>query len=105
MTKEEVKQILQIPSDDTSQDEYIETMLPMLVEFVQAECNNDFTDEEGEVQLPGPLKVAIAKMIEYNTRSSGVASKSLGRKSVSYSLDFPDSILRLLRPYKRVRFI
>jgi hypothetical protein len=94
----EVKDILGI--SDYKQDGYIDTTIPLYIDFVKEYCNNQFLGSE---ELPGGVKLAIAKMIEFNLNKSGVSSSAFGEVSYSYSLDFPASILRLLQPYARIR--
>lgn len=82
-------------------DEYYSAMLPLLLEHVQAECNNSFGDP---VTIPGGVKIFMAKAIQHNQNKAGLKSRTMGTVSYSYDLEFPESIYRYLRPYKRVRF-
>lgn len=84
-------------------NDYVETMLPLMIEAVKDYCNNPFKDDDGKENIKGGAKIAVAKWIEYNTIQAGIESRSQG-VSYSYSIDIPDSIKTLLRPYKRVRF-
>jgi hypothetical protein len=98
MNLQEVKDIL--AKTDTKHDGYIDTVIPLYIDFVKEYCNNQFL---GSAELPGGVKLAVAKMIEFNLNKSGISSSSFGEVSYSYSLDFPASILRLLQPYSRIR--
>jgi hypothetical protein len=98
MNLQEIKDIL--GRSDSKHDVYIDTVIPLYIDFVKEYCNNQFIGSE---ELPGGVKLAIAKMIEYNITQSGISSNSYGEVSYSYSLDFPASILRLLQPYSRIR--
>ena len=174
ITRAEVKNILQI--SDTGKDDTIETMIPIVRDFVIGYCNNKFlndnkyytsnligfygdkvidgnsglatfsvgmniyitgsdnndgaytvkqvadgsirTDKQmtletaGEsitiyqVQYPEGLKLAVANMVGFQlNQTQGVTSESIGDYSVSYSMNYPDSILQSLRPYKKVKFV
>jgi hypothetical protein len=99
----DIKEILGISPNNFEHDDYIETCIPLFTEFIQDICNNNFLNNEGNVQLRGGAKIALAKMIEFNMQKSGVASRSFGEVSYSYSLDFPKSIISLLSPYNRIK--
>ena len=101
MTLQEVKNILEYTT--TKHDTYINTVIPLLTEFIQDYCNNSFLDETGQVVLKGGAKIALAKMIEYNMNKAGNSSRTFGEVSYSYDTDFPSSILKLLQPYSRIR--
>ncbi|WP_433958849.1 phage head-tail connector protein [Cytobacillus horneckiae] len=102
MDKEEVKKILQIKT--TKHDEYFETMIPLLIDWVATHCNNSFKDKLGQLALSGGVKIFIAKACEHNMNVSGVSSRSMGSVSYTYDMDFPPAIMNLLKPYKRVKF-
>jgi len=97
--KEEVKVLLRISSDDTSLDSYLEAVIPLLIDFAEEHCNNKWGEE-----LPGGVKLFVAKAAEYLQREMGVEAESLGDYSISLKADFPDSIMGLL-PKKRVEFV
>jgi hypothetical protein len=84
-------------------EQYINTSIPLLIEFAQEDCNNSFTDEYGVLSLKGGLKLFIAKCIEYNLNKAGVSSRNFGEVSYSYDTSFPPSILKFLEPYRRVK--
>jgi hypothetical protein len=98
MELQEVKNILNIA--DTKHDLYMDTVIPLYIEYVKDYCNNQFVEKD---ELPGGVKIAVAKMVEFNLNKSGISSKSMGEVSYTYSLDFPQSILRILQPYSRIR--
>lgn len=84
-------------------DGYLTEITPILVDFAKEHCNNPF-EKDGEESLPGPVRLFVAKAAQYNMNPAGVTGRSMGGASYSYELDFPESIMKLLRPYKRVRF-
>lgn len=101
MIAQEVKDILGITT--IKHDIYINTVIPLFIEFTQDHCNNSFTDENEILSLKGGVKIAIAKMIEFNMNKAGQKSRNFGEVAYSYETDFPVSILRLLEPYRRIR--
>lgn len=99
----DVKTILGIR--DSKDDEYLAIMIPILIEHVVAYCNNSFVDSlTGTLILPGGVKLFIAKACEHNMQQAGLKSRSMGSVSYSYDLEFPESLNKYLRPYKRLRF-
>lgn len=99
---EEIKSILGIKN--TKHDEYLSIMIPILLEHVTAFCNNNFTSRTGEVDVPGGVRLFIAKACEHNMQNAGLKSRSMGSVSYSYELEFPLSLTSYIRPYKRLRF-
>lgn len=94
----DVKKRLQIKHN--RHDEYIEEVIPDLIEYAEAYCNQTFEE------LPGPVKLFVAKAIEYNMNKAGLSSESVGGElSYSYDMDFPQSLMKLLKPYRKVRFV
>lgn len=101
---DEVKGIMRIQGED--HDMFLSIMVPILEEHVIEHCNNRFTkNSNGETVLPGPTKLFIAKAAEYNMQKTGLKERSMGSVSYSYDLQFPDSLYKYLRPYKRIKFI
>ena len=106
MDVSDVKTLLQIPADDASKDDYLEAVVPLLVEYVKSYCNQTFTEDEIEV-LPGGVQLAIAKMAEFNMANVTEKSTTVGAYSVTYTTgsEYPKSIMKLLRPYRQVSFV
>ena len=101
----EVKAIQGIPSTETDHDEYIKTMLPLMMEAIMAETNNNFgITEDGSLRIPGGVKIYLAKAIQRNLRDSTIKSRSMGSVSYSYDTAIPPELLKFLAPYKKVRF-
>ncbi|TCN25487.1 phage head-tail connector protein [Mesobacillus foraminis] len=103
LTISEAKDLLGITT--TKHDVYLDTIIPLFVEYIQDYCNNSFIDEYGQVVFKGGAKIALVKMIEFNMNKSGISSRSFGEVSYSYTTDFPPSILTLLQPYSRIRLL
>lgn len=99
----EVKTILQ--EKTTKQDEYLATMIPHVIEFAKEYCNNKFLDANKQEALPGGVRIFVAKACEFNMNKSGLKGRSMGDVSYSYETDFPPSLLKWLKPYRKVRFV
>lgn len=100
---EEIKTILGIKN--SIHDEYLSIMVPILFEHVTAFCNNNFvSNRTGIVEVPGGVRLWIAKACEHNMQNAGLKGRTMGSVSYSYELEFPSSIMSYLRPYKRLRF-
>lgn len=101
----EIKQILQMNENDYSRDSYIATMLPLLVEAVMAHTNNTFgIRRDGSADLPGGVKIYLAKALERNGMKTGLKSRSMGSVSYSYDTSVPVELMDFLKPYRKVRF-
>lgn len=102
MDIDEVKTILGIKND--KHDEYLTTMIPILTDHVKEFCNNKFENEAGDTVLPGGVRLFIAKACEHNMQNAGLKGRTMGTVSYTYDLEFPNSLLSFIRPYKRLRF-
>jgi hypothetical protein len=85
---------------DNSKDDYLNTMIPLIVDDVQEQCNNTFDISN----LPSGIIRYLAKALEFDMGDSRLKSRSLGNVSYSFNTELPDSVAKLLRPYKKVRF-
>lgn len=101
---DEIKGILNI--QDSTHDDYIMTMLPLIFEDVMVQTNNNFGGllTDGTIRIPGGVKIYMAKTIEQNLNQAGLKSRSMGSVSYSYDTEVPENVKRLLRPYKRLKF-
>jgi len=102
----DVKTLLQIAEDDTSKDDYLEAVIPLLVDYAKDYCKQTFTEDEVEV-LPGGVQLAIAKMAEFNMANVAEKSTTVGAYSTTLvaGTEYPKSITKLLRPYRQVKFV
>jgi hypothetical protein len=85
-------------SNTTKHDDYLTEMLPIMIDYTKTECNNTFSDE-----LPGGVKLFIAKAIEFNMNPSSLKGRTMGEVSYSYNTEFPRSITRYIAPYRKAR--
>lgn len=101
MTLEELKIRLKIPLEDTTQDEYLQVALDDAIDYVKEYCRQTF--EEG---LPPAVKQAVAKLVKAYQENSNIASMSMDGLSKSFfEGSTMNEVHRLLKPYRRVRFI
>ncbi len=105
-TAEQIKEIKLINGErGTEKDDYYRAMLPIVFDEVKEHCNNTFGETETEAPvLPGGVKKFMAKAIQHNENKAGLKSRSMGSVSYSYETDFPESLYKHLRPYRKVRF-
>lgn len=105
-TIDDIEEYKNINEEQSSNhDKYYMTMLPLLLDYVEEYCNHRFPkDSNGKPNLPGGVKIFLAKSIQHNMTKAGIKSRSMGSVSYSYDLEFSDSLLKYLRPYKKVRF-
>lgn len=102
---QEIKTLAGIPSSETKHDEYIAVILPMLMEAVMTETNNNFGIlADGTLRIPGGVKIYLSKAIQRNLRDSTIKSRSMGSVSYTYDTAVPKELLNLLTPYKKVKF-
>ncbi len=90
-------------------DEQIKTALTA---WVKDECRDNFLianpdydpdDEASEKyieSLPGGVELFLNQAVAYVKNQSGIQSESLGDHSIAWTTDFPDSLLKLIKPHK-----
>lgn len=97
MTLKELKKRLEIPMEDTSQDDYLQVKLEDAISYVKEYCRNDFADG-----LPDGVKAAIAKLVKALQEDGRVASQRLGDMSKSFfEGGTMNEVKGLLEPYAR----
>lgn len=84
---------------DDSHDEWLSEFLPILEEWVKDYCNQSF--KQG---LPKAVELFIAQAVQFNMQPLSLKARSMGSVSYSYATEFPETMLSLLRPYRKVRF-
>lgn len=104
----EIKKRLGISADDKSKDTTIQSLISEFEDFIKAECNNDFKDENGNVNYPrlfGSLAVEyVGKNLEPK-RLKGVQSESLGDHSISFvSSGYSTSFQQAINKFRKVKW-
>ncbi|WP_262417705.1 phage head-tail connector protein [Bacillus sp. YC2] len=108
MELSELKTRLGIPVDDETQDACLQIELDDAIEHAVDYCNNPFTNKEGELFLPSPIKKGIALMIKIDrTGQPGVTAHSIGGMSKSFASEDEkyQAVYRLWRPYKKLKVL
>lgn len=94
----EAKTLLQIKTDQ--HDEFLTTAIPLVEEHVKTFCRKEFADG-----FPGGVKLAATEFLKYALQNRGVQSESIGDYSVTFLADIPESVKKILRPYKVIKFV
>jgi Phage gp6-like head-tail connector protein len=101
MDLQTVKNMLSIKT--TQHDDYLTEVIPLFIEQAKDYCNNSFL-VNGVEELPGGVKLYVAKAIQFNMNPSNLKGRTMGEVSYSYETNLPRSITRFLAPYRKVRF-
>jgi Phage gp6-like head-tail connector protein len=86
--------------DKEKHEDYIKTMIPILIERAEDYCNNKFNADNP----PAGVKIFIAESIKHKLNTKGLTSRSMGSVSYSYDTDLPDKVLKTLKPYRKLAF-
>lgn len=76
-----------------------------LLRWVKDYCNNTFVNDDGVEVIPGGVEVFLTQASIFIEKQTGKTSESLGDYSVAWSTDYPQSMMRLLSPYRRATFV
>jgi len=68
-----------------------------LEDWVKDYCKNPF-----ESGTPSGVVLFLDKAVEFIKAQNGVKSETLGDWSITLSVDYPESMLKLIKPYKRI---
>lgn len=100
---EEVAYYKSLNQDKSKNEDYYKVMLPIVLDNVNEEYNQNFN----QANLPGAVKLFLAKAVQfYSNSGSGLKSRSMG--TISYTFDFstlPSTLTGLLARYRKVKFI
>ena len=94
---ENVKVLLGI--NDSSKDELLTLLIEQAIEEVINYTHND---------CMAGLESTICRMVVYNYNrisTEGVNSENYSGVSFTYSADYPENIMRVLKAHRKVRFI
>lgn len=98
---QKAKEMLGIAEADTSRDGRLEHLIPAVEAFAMIYCNGCF-DRFKEAEA---VKPTLVKMLKHNLEFKGVQAETIGDYSVAFGDgDFPESILRELRTFRRMQF-
>lgn len=85
---------------DSAKDDWLKVMIPLLLDQAVEQCNNAFDINN----LPAGMILYLEKAVEFNMSDVRLKSRSMGNVSYAFNTELPDSVISLLRPYKRMRF-
>lgn len=77
--------------------EHYKTLTPIYFDVAIDYCNNKDLEFEHII-------VFLAKAIQYYSNKAGLTSRSGGTVSYAYTSDLPQSVLLLLKPFKKLRW-
>lgn len=99
MTLIEIKTLLQIT--DTSKDTLIETLIPMVEDYVKQYTNN-FADDV----YPATVKLCISQLVNYHLTNHdlSIIQERMGGVSYTYSDKYPVSVTATLNKYRKCRW-
>lgn len=99
-TDSEVNELIAINSDisTTQKVEHYRMLAPIYLDYASEYCNQTLDSSNSNV------KVFIAKAIQFYTQKSGLTARSMGSVSYSYTTDLPSSVLKSLKPFKKLRW-
>ncbi len=72
-----------------------------LLDFANYQCKQSWTSENA----PAGVNLFIEKAQEFLANTQGLESRRLGDASWAYSTKWPEPIISLLNPYRKVRFV
>lgn len=93
----DVKILAGIKTDE--HDDFIETYCAVCFDWIKAYCNNEFTKG-----VPKAVELFMAKALNLNMTPVHLKARSMGTVSYTYNTEYPESVLSLLTPYRRVKF-
>lgn len=103
---ERYKSVTGMAVEDTSQDERIGALIPLVEEWIKGYTGEIFPVVEGKTVYPAGYELTAIGLIEYNMNfRAGKKSESLGSYSVSFENEYPERLIAGLRKVRpKVRF-
>jgi len=96
---QKVKTLLQLENEE-SLNSYIETLIPILEDFVK-----DYINLPKDVEIPTGLEMTMCKMIEFNLNDSGTKRRKIKDVDIEFNTDYPNYIYKSLNKYIRLRVL
>lgn len=84
--------------------DYLHAVAPDHLDYAKEYTNNDFM-VDGVESIPRGVLSFVADACEYGLEPIALESRRIGDVSYNYNIDYPASMLRKLRPYRKVRFV
>lgn len=90
----------------TPQEARYQFLLDAAIDHVKRDCNNSFLDANGNLALPGGVKIGVATLVKAMTENPAVSSQSLGDMSKSFFEGGTyKAARRYWKPYRKVGFV
>lgn len=83
--------------------DYLTAVAPDHLEYAKGHTNNSFM-VDGVETIPREVISFVADACELGLNDAGIESERRGEVSYKYALDYPPTMMRKLRRYKRVSF-
>lgn len=98
VTETEAIKLITINNDLMTSEriEHYKVLAPIYFDVACAYCHTKLDYKNKSVQL------FIAKAIQYYSHNIGIASRSMGTVSYSFETNLPESVLRVIKPFKKV---
>lgn len=98
VTETEAMNLITINNDLMTPEriEHYKVLAPIYLEVACDYCHTKLDYKNKSVQL------FIAKAIQYYSQNVGLTSRSMGTVSYSFESNLPESVLRVIKPFKKV---
>lgn len=97
MDTQKIKRIAGITTD--KHDDYLNEVIPLFLGFAEEYCGQELSD------TPHGVTLFVAKAAQYNMKEAGLKGRTMGEISYSYETEFPESIMKFLTPYRKMRAV
>jgi len=90
----------------TPEEPQFQLMMDAAIDHIKRDCNRDFLNADGELDLPASVKMAVGLLVKSFMENPGVASQSLGELSKSFFEGGTYKAARKLwQPYRKMRYV
>ncbi|WP_242943613.1 hypothetical protein [Clostridium tepidum] len=86
--------------NEESLNSYIETMIPIIEDFVR-----DYINLPKDEEIPTGLEMTMCKMIEFNLNDAGTKRRKIKDVDIEFNTDYPSNIYKSLNKYIRLRML
>lgn len=96
---QKVQILLQLESEE-SLNKYIETLIPIVEDFVR-----DYINLSKDKEIPSGLIMTMCKMIEFNLTDASTKRRKIKDVDIEFNTDYPSYIYKSLNKYIRLRVL
>lgn len=107
MLLKDLKTLLEIPATDNSKDAKLQIELDAAISEVQGYCNQTFMDPDGNIDLPGSVKIAVKILVQGMGTNEAIQSDSIaGGMSKTYRAGgYKAAAKQYLKPFRKIKVI